>query len=96
MRTRDAVRRLIPPGSFVFFLLFLVGMLLTISAFDLTSQPSVSHWIAATINIVTVGAIMMVVSLLGILGYMLFALHDMIREAEAKQADEQQASQLAE
>jgi hypothetical protein len=39
---------------------------------------------------------MMVVSLLGILGYMLFALHDMIREAEAKQADEQQASQLAE
>jgi hypothetical protein len=96
MRTRDAVRRLIPPGSFVLFLFFLFGIWLTISPFALTTQPSGSHWIAPTINSVTVGAIMMVVSLLGILGYMLFALRDIIREAEAKQAAEQQASQLAE
>ncbi len=96
MSTRDAVRRLIPPGSYVLFLFFLAGIWLTISPFALTTQPSGSHWITPTINSVTVGAIMMVVSLLGILGYMLFALRDMIREAEAKQADEQQASQLAE
>ena len=96
MSTRDAVRRLISPGSYVLFLFFLAGIWLTISPFAMTTQPSGSHWIASTINNVTIGAIMMVVALLGILGYMLFALRDMIRESEAKQADEQQASQLAE
>jgi hypothetical protein len=94
MSTRNAVRRLISPGGYVLFLFFLAGIWLTISPFAMTTQPSGSHWIASTINNVTIGAIMMVVSLLGILGYMLFALRDMIREAEAKQADEQQASQL--
>ena len=39
---------------------------------------------------------MMVVSLLGILGYMLFALRDLIRETEAIQPAEQQVSQFAE
>ena len=96
MSTRDARRRLISPGSYVLFLFFLAGIWLTISPFAMTTQPSGSHWIASTINNVTIGAIMMVVSLLGILGYILFALRDMIRESEAKQADEQQASQLAE
>ena len=96
MSTRDAVRRLISPGGYVLFLFFLAGIWLTISPFAMTTQPSGSHWIASTINNVTIGAIMMVVALLGILGYMLFALRDMIRESEAKQADEQQASQLAE
>jgi len=90
------MRRLISPGSYVLFLFFLAGIWLTISPFAMTTQPSGSHWIASTINNVTIGAIMMVVSLLGILGYILFALRDMIRESEAKQADEQQASQLAE
>jgi cbb3-type cytochrome oxidase subunit 3 len=90
------MRRLISPGSYVLFLFFLAGIWLTISPFAMTTQPSGSHWIASTINNVTIGAIMMVVALLGILGYILFALRDMIRESEAKQADEQQASQLAE
>lgn len=96
MSTRDAMRRLISPGSYVLFLFFLAGIWLTISPFAMTTQPSGSHWIASTINNVTIGAIMMVIALLGILGYILFALRDMIRESEAKQADEQQASQLAE
>jgi hypothetical protein len=96
MSTRDAMRRLISPGSYVLFLFFFAGIWLTISPFAMTTQPSGSHWIASTINNVTIGAIMMVVALLGILGYILFALRDMIRESEAKQADEQQASQLAE
>ncbi len=39
---------------------------------------------------------MMVVSLLGILGYMLFALGEMIREAEAKRAVVKQSAQLGE
>jgi hypothetical protein len=90
------MRRLISPGSYVLFLFFFAGIWLTISPFAMTTQPSGSHWIASTINNVTIGAIMMVVALLGILGYILFALRDMIRESEAKQADEQQASQLAE
>ncbi len=90
MSTSDAMKRLIPPGSIVLFLFFLAGIWLTISPFAMTTQPSGLHWTASTINNVTIGAIMMVASLLGILGYMLFALRDMIREAQAKQAIEQE------
>jgi hypothetical protein len=96
MSTRDAMRRLLPPGSFVLFLLFLAGIWLTISPFAMTTQPSGAHWTASTINAVTIGAVMMVVSLLGILGYLLLAVRDLIRETPAKQEIEQHASQLAE
>src|SRR5947207_13506811 len=95
MSVGDALRRLIPPGSYVLFLLFLAGIWLTISPFVMTTQPSGSHWIASTVNSVTIGVIMMVVSLLGILGYILFALRYLIRETQAKQLAEQQISQLA-
>lgn len=90
MSTGNAMRKLIPPGSYVLFLFFLAGIWLTISPFAMTTQPSGSHWIASTVNNVTIGVILMVVSLLGILGYMLFELRDMIRETEAKQAIEQE------
>ena len=96
MSMRDAMRRLLPPGSFVLFLFFLAGIWLTISPFAMTTQPSGAHWTASTINAVTIGAVMMVVSLLGILGYLLFALRDLIRETQAKQETEVQASHLAE
>ena len=96
MSTRDAMRRLISPGCYVLFLFFLAGIWLTISPFAMTTQPSGTHWIASTVNNVTIGTIMIVVSLLGILGYMLFALRDLIRETEAKQESVRQASQLAE
>ncbi|HEX9131146.1 MAG TPA: hypothetical protein VF844_02515 [Ktedonobacteraceae bacterium] len=96
MSIRDAMRRLLPPGSYVLFLFFLAGIWLTISPFAMTTQPSGAHWIASTINNVTIGAIMMVVPLLGILGYMLLALRDLIRETQAKQGTQGQASQAAE
>jgi cbb3-type cytochrome oxidase subunit 3 len=87
------MRRLVPPGSLVLFLFFLTGIWLAISPFAMTTQPSGQHWTAATVNNVTLGTIMMVVSLLGIVGYMLFALRDLIREAQAKQGvAEEQAS----
>ena len=86
MHIGDAMRRLVPPGSLVLFLFFLAGIWLAISPFAMTTQPSGQHWTAATVNNVTLGTIMMVVSLLGILGYMLFALRDLIRETQAKQA----------
>lgn len=96
MSMRDAMRRLLPPGSFVLFLFFLAGIWLTISPFAMTTQPSGAHWTASTINAVTIGAVMMVVSLLGILGYLFFALRDLIRETQAKQETELQGSHLAE
>ena len=96
MSVGDAMRRLIPPGSYVLFLLFLAGIWLAISPFVMTTQPSGSHWIASTVNNVTVGAVMIVVSLLGIMGYMLFALGEMMREAEEKRAVVKQSAQLAE
>ena len=96
MSTGDLMRRLVPPGSIVLFLFFLAGIWLTISPFTMTTQPSGSHWSVSTINNVTLGAVLMVVSLVGVLGYMLFALRDLIREAQSLQVAEQQASQLAE
>lgn len=92
MRMGEVMRRLVPPGSYVLFLFFLTGIWLLMSSFVMTGQPTGQHWIASTVNTVTIGGILMVVSLLGILGYMGFALRDLLREAQAKQAAEQAAS----
>jgi TRAP-type C4-dicarboxylate transport system permease small subunit len=96
MSMRNAMRRLIPPGSYVLFLFFLAGIWLTISPFAMTTQPSGLHWIPSTVNNVTIGVIMIVVSLLGILGYLLFALRDLIRETQGERVVEQQVTQVAE
>ena len=93
MNVRDAMRRLVSPGSYILFLFFLAGIWLTISPFVMTTQPAGRHWIPSTINNVTIGAIMIVVSLLGTLGYLLFTLRDLIGETQSRQAIEQQASQ---
>lgn len=85
MRLGDAMRRLIPPGSYILFLFFLAGIWLAISPFAMTTQPSGQHWIASTVNNVVIGTILMVVSLSGILSYMIFALRDLLREARASQ-----------
>ena len=93
MSVGNAMRRLVPPGSVVLFLLFLTGIWLTLSPFAMTTQPSGQHWIASTITTVTIGGVLMVVSLLGILAYMALALRDLIRETQAKEeADRQTAS----
>lgn len=85
MRVGDVMRRLIPPGSYILFLFFLTGIWVVMSPFVMTTQPSGQHWIASTVNNVVIGTILMVVSLLGILGYMLFALRDLLNEAQARQ-----------
>ncbi len=90
MRIGDAMRRLVPPGSYVLLLFFLTGIWLTISPLAMTTQSSGQHWIASTITNVTMGATLMVVSLSGILGYMALALRDLMRETQAKQETDQQ------
>jgi hypothetical protein len=93
MSVGNAIRRLVPPGSLVLFLFFLTGIWLTISPFAMTTQPSGQPWIASTINTVTIGGVLMVISLLGILGYLALALRDLLRENQARQeANEQTAS----
>lgn len=92
MRIGDAMRRILPPGSLVLFLLFLTGIWLTMSPFAMTTQPSGQHWIASTINNVTIGGVLMVVSLLAILAYLVLALRDLIREAQAKQEASQETA----
>jgi hypothetical protein len=92
MSVENAMRRLVPPGSLVLFLLFLTGIWLTPSPFAMTTQPSGQPWIASTITTVTIGGVLLVVSLLGILGYMALALRDLIREAQAKQQADQEAA----
>ena len=51
----------------------------------MTTQPSGQHWIASTVNNVVIGTILIVVSLFGILSYLVFALRDMLAEAQARQ-----------
>ena len=85
MSVSNAMRRLIPPGSYVLFLFFLTGIWVAISPFVMTTQQSGQHWIASTVNNVVIGAILMGVSLFGILGYLVFALSDLLREAQAGQ-----------
>ena len=92
MSVGNAMRRLVPPGSLVLFLLFLTGIWLTISPFAMTTQPSGHPWIASTINTVALGSMLMVVSLLGILGYMGLGLRDLLREAQARQEAKQEAT----
>jgi hypothetical protein len=95
MSARDAMRRLIPPGSYALFLFFLTGIWVAISPFAMTTQPSGQHWIAATVNNVVIGTILMVIALFGILGYLLFALRDLLREAQASQEMAEQTPQLS-
>src|SRR2546429_593596 len=85
MHSGDAMRRLFPLGSYVLLLFFLTGIWVAISPFAMTTQPSGAHWIPSTINNVVVGAILIAVSLLSILGYMTFELRDILREAREKQ-----------
>jgi len=93
MSVGNAMRRLVPPGSVVLFLMFLTGIWLIISPFAMTTQPSGQPWIASPINTVTIGGVLIVVSLLGILSYMILALRDLMRETQAKQqADQETAS----
>jgi hypothetical protein len=61
------------------------------SPFAMTTQPAGTHWIASTINNVSLGGILMFVSLVGILGYATLALRDVLRETSAKQAADEMA-----
>jgi len=92
MSLGDLMRRIPPPGSFVLFLLFLAGIWLTISPFAMTTQPSGQHWIASTINNVTIGGVLIAVSLLGILAYLALALRKLVCEAQAKQEVDQETA----
>ena len=95
----DAMRRLFPIGSYVLLLFFLTGIWVAISPFVMTTQPSGAHWIPSTVNNVVVGSILIAVSLLGILGYMTFALRDILRELRERQLkqelEEQQAASVS-
>lgn len=92
MSVGNAMRRLVPPGSMVLFLLFLTGIWVTISPFAMMTQPSGQPWIASTINTVTLGGVLLVVSLFGILAYMALALRDLMREAQARQEANQETA----
>jgi cytochrome c oxidase assembly factor CtaG len=95
MDARIAMRQLFSLGSLILFLFFLTGIWVFISPFAMTTQPSGIHWIPSTINNVAVGGVLMIVSLFGILAYMVLGLRDIIREAQAKQVAEQEVSKTA-
>jgi hypothetical protein len=92
MSVGNVLQRLIPLGSVVLFLLFLTGIWLLMSPFAMTTQPSGQPWIASTINTVTIGAVLMIVSLFGILTYLILTLWDLLRETQAKQEANQEAA----
>jgi hypothetical protein len=89
------MRRLFPLGSYVLLLFFLTGIWVVISPFAMTTQPSGVHWIPSTINNVVIGTILMVISLVGVLGYMVFELRDILRETREKQLRQELEQQEA-
>lgn len=91
MNGRNVMRQILPTGSVVLSLLGLSGIWLAMSPFAMTTQPSGQHWIASTINNVTIGAVLMIVSLFGILAYLALALRNLISEAQAKREADQEA-----
>lgn len=93
MSASAAMKRVIPAGSYVLFLLFLAGIWVAISPFVMTTQPAGQSWLTSTVNDVVIGVILMVVALFGIVGYMLFALRDLLHEAQVRQEMAEQASQ---
>jgi hypothetical protein len=92
MSVRNAIRRLVPPGSLVLFLFFLTGIWLIMSPFAMTTQPSGQPWIASTTNTFTLGGVLLVVSLFGVLSYLLLTLRDLMREAQARQEANQETA----
>ena len=92
MSVGNAMRRLVPPGRLVLFLLFLTGIWLLMSPFAMTTQPSGQPWIASTSNTVTIGGVLLVVSLFGILSYLVLALRDLMREVQARQEANQETT----
>ena len=93
MSVGNAMRRMIPAGSYLLFLLFLAGIWVAIAPFVMTTQPSGQRWATTTVNDVVIGAVLMAVALFGILGYLLFALRDLLHEAQANQELAEQRSQ---
>lgn len=93
MSASDAIKRVIPAGSYVLLLLFLAGIWVAISPFVMATQPAGQSWLTSTVNDVVIGVILMVVALFGIVSYMLFALRDLLHEAQARQEMAEQASQ---
>jgi len=71
--------RLISPGVYVLVLTLIAGIWIGISPFVLQTQASASAWSSSTINDVATGAVLMVVSLLGIGSQIVLALRDLVR-----------------
>jgi hypothetical protein len=92
MSLGNVMQRVVPPGSLALFLFFLTGIWLIMSPFVMTTQPSGQPWIASTINTVTIGGVLMVVSLFGILAYLILVLRDLTREAQTKLEANQEAA----
>jgi len=71
-------------GSLVLFLLYLTGIWVATSRSAMRTQPSRQPWIASTINAVTPGGVLLVVSLVGNPDYLALAPRELLREAQAR------------
>lgn len=89
------MKRLISPGIYALVLLFLGGIWLAVSPFAMQSQPAGAIWKNFTINNIVIGAILIGVSLIGIVGYIAFALRDLLRELSTSQPEQMTPEQMA-
>jgi hypothetical protein len=84
------VSRSISPGIYVLALLFVAGIWLAASPFVMQTQPAGVAWTPSTINNVATGAVLIVVSLGGILIHLGLALRDLVSLASARAETEGQ------
>jgi len=74
--------RLISPAVYVQALFFLIGVWLVIAPFAMGTQPISGSWQDATINDVAVGAVLILLSLLGTLVPLAMALNTAVKRLE--------------
>ena len=79
--------RFVSPGIVALLLVLVAGAWLIAAPAAIGFQPTGAAWLTATKNDVAVGGFLVVVALVGVLGFLMFALKDLVRAADLRRAE---------
>ena len=79
--------RLVSPGIVALLLVLVAGAWLISAPVAIGFQPTGASWLTATKNDVAVGGLLVAVALVGVLGFLMLALRDLVRAADLRRAE---------
>ncbi|HUZ03421.1 MAG TPA: hypothetical protein VMU89_24010 [Thermomicrobiaceae bacterium] len=79
--------RLVSPGIVALLLVLVAGAWLISAPVAIGFQPTGAAWLTATKNDVAVGGLLVAVALVGVLGFLMLALRDLVRAADLRRAE---------